>query len=131
MKPKGKSSEKPPETIVENWRPAGGEKLGKKGGRKKLTPTLAVARLSTWRLETFTTHLRALIEQHGQIEEVMTEELVHGGESTTDVFVRFRSELVAEAVKGKINGELLDGRKLQVDFATISKVKSQKHNAEK
>ena len=48
--------------------------------------------------------------------DVTAEELIHGGESVTDVFVRFRSELVAEIVKEKIDGEMLEGRKLQVDF---------------
>ena len=83
----------------------------------ELTDTLGIARLSTWRAETFIEALKVLIEQHGQIEEVQAEELLHGGESITDVFLKFRSELVAEAVKEKIDGELLESRKLQVTFA--------------
>lgn len=58
-----------------------------------------------------------LIKQHGAFEEILTEELVHGAESLTDVFVEFRSELVAEAMKEKIDGEMVEGRKLQIEFA--------------
>ena len=57
-----------------------------------------------------------MIEQHGAIEAITAKELVHGGESLTDVSVQCRSELVAEQVKEKIDGKLLDGRRLQVTF---------------
>lgn len=78
---------------------------------------LGIARIATWRLKDFTSSLGTLIAEHGQIEDVLGKEIVHGGESVTDVFVQFRSELVAETVKDKISGVLLEGRKLQVEFA--------------
>lgn len=43
-------------------------------------------------------------------------EVIHGGESVTDVCVRFRSEIVAEMVRERIEGEMVEGRKLQVTF---------------
>lgn len=64
----------------------------------------------------FLTAVKDVIEEHGEIEDIETSELVHGGEIMTDVNVSFRSELVAEAVVEKINGEILQGRKLQVKF---------------
>lgn len=48
---------------------------------------------------------------------IMTRDLDYGGEPQTDVHIAFRSELVAEAAKEKINAVLLEGRKLQVRFA--------------
>ena len=105
--------------MVESWRPAGGEQLlkGLSEEDRKLTPTLGIARIPTWRLETLIESLKTLVENHGEIEEVTTEELVYGDESLIDIFVRFRSELVAEVVKTKIDGELVEGRKLQVNYA--------------
>ena len=100
------------------WRPAGGEKPFNRRTKKDAQPTpiIGIARLSTWRTNTFVESLKTLIGQHGEIEKVHTEELVHGGESVTDVYIEFRSELVAEVVKNKIEGETVEGRKLQVKF---------------
>ncbi|KAK5119150.1 hypothetical protein LTR85_007764 [Meristemomyces frigidus] len=106
--------------VIEAWRPAGGERptVTKRRKPEKLTDTLGLARLSTWRVAAFQEAAEQLIEQHGlAFEEVNTKEVVHGDESVTDVFVKFRSELVAEAVKEKIDGEVVGGRKVQVRFA--------------
>ncbi|EMC91244.1 hypothetical protein BAUCODRAFT_319348 [Baudoinia panamericana UAMH 10762] len=84
---------------------------------EEITDTLGLARVSTWRLEAFQLAVTKLINVHGASEAITANELVHGGESVTDVFVRFRSELVAEMVKGKIDGVMVEGRKLQVTFA--------------
>lgn len=117
-KPKKTTPAKPP--VIENWRPAGGERPKKRGSKKeeeKMTDTLGVARISTWRLETFQIAAEKLVEQHSEFQEVTTRELVHGGESVTDVFFKFRSEVVADMVKEKIDGEMVEGRKLQVKFS--------------
>lgn len=111
--------EKPAEPEVQVWRPAGGERIPEPGKKKEaqITHTLGIARLATWKLEEFMQALRPVILQHGVIEDVATEDLLHGGESVTDVYVRFRSELVAEVVKANIDGEVVHGRKLQVKYA--------------
>jgi hypothetical protein len=57
------------------------------------------------------------VKEHGEFEEVITNEVIHGAESQTDVCVKFRSALVAEMVKEKISGETVMRRKLQVRFA--------------
>ncbi|KAK6392213.1 hypothetical protein LTR65_003985 [Meristemomyces frigidus] len=108
----------PPKPVIEVWRPAGGEKPTKRRKAEKLTDTLGLARLSTWRVEAFQEAVEKLIDQHGfAFEEITTTEVVHGGESVTDVCVKFRSELVAEVVKELIDGQMVEGRKLQVKFA--------------
>lgn len=108
----------PPTPEVESWRPAGGDKPTTPHQIERITDTLGLARLSTWRIDAFQESADKLIEQHGlDFEEVTTVEVIHGGESVTDVLVRFRSEVVAEAVKEKIDGEIVEGRKLQVTFA--------------
>ncbi|KAK5137651.1 hypothetical protein LTR08_007946 [Meristemomyces frigidus] len=108
----------PPEPVVESWRPAGGDESvqGRKAG--DLTDTLGLARVSTWRVEAFQSAAEALIEQKGfDFVEVTAVELEHGGESVTDVFMKFRSEIVAELVRDVIDGEMVEGRKLQARFA--------------
>ncbi|KAK3718854.1 hypothetical protein LTR37_004770 [Vermiconidia calcicola] len=111
-------AEEPKEPTIEKWLPAGGETLQGDDGRdaNHLSLTLAIARVSTWRLENFTEGLKALIEHHAVFEEITTDELLYGGESVTDVSVRFRSELVAETVKEKVDGAIVEGRKLQVAY---------------
>lgn len=74
--------------------------------------------MSTWRAAGFQEAAEKLLEEHGQAcEEVTTSDLVHGGESVTHISMRFRSELVAETVKEKIDGEVIEGRKLQIKYA--------------
>ncbi|KAK3718321.1 hypothetical protein LTR37_005134 [Vermiconidia calcicola] len=111
-------TEEPKEPVIESWLPAGGELLQGYDERDAnfLSPTLGIARISTWRLETFTKSLKALIEHHALLEEITTDKLFYGGESVTDVYFRFRNELVAEAVKEKVDGAMVDGRKLQVAY---------------
>lgn len=120
-KTKRKATPEPsPEPKIENWRPAGGEVLltDQKEDDVELTNVLGIARIPTWRVDAFTTALKAMIASHGvEFEDVMTRELEHGGESLTDVSISFSSELVAELVKDGIDGELLEGRKLQVKYA--------------
>lgn len=119
-KPTADRAAKQKAPVIENWRPAGGESpkiRRKKNEEPKITDTLGLARISTWRLEDFRIAAEALVEQHSEFQQVTTSEIVHGGESVTDVFFKFRSELVAEMVKEKIDGGIVEGRKLQVNFA--------------
>ena len=105
--------------MIEVWRPVGGEgsENGVEGQRTAISDTLGLARISTWRLPAFQLAAEELVNEHGGFEEVTTSELVHGAESLTDVYFVFRSEVVAEVVKEKIEGEMVMGRKLQVTFA--------------
>lgn len=117
-KPKKKAPAKPAVPAIESWRPAGGDKLTKSRKPEKLTDTLGLARIATWRIPAFQEAAEKLIEQHGfDFEEITTSEILHGGESVTDVCVKFRSELVAEFVKEKLEGEMIEGRKLQIKYA--------------
>lgn len=61
--------------------------------------------------------IQTLIEKHGELEDLVTRELVHGGESVTDIWAEFESEEIAEAVKRKIDNGIIQERKLQVKFA--------------
>lgn len=61
--------------------------------------------------------VQTLIEKHSELEDLVTRELVHGGESVTDIWAEFESEETAEAVKEKIDGEIIYEKKLQVKFA--------------
>lgn len=61
--------------------------------------------------------LQTQIEEHAEIEDIVTRELVHGGESVTDIWVEFESEELAETIKEKFDGEIIHERKLQVKFA--------------
>ncbi|RMZ29975.1 hypothetical protein D0859_05911 [Hortaea werneckii] len=108
--------------VVECWRPAGGEQLllsaGKKQAKGKISDTLAVARVATWRIPAFQTAVEALMEQEGvEYVELSTEETVHGGESVTDVRLRFRDPEQVEMAGGKLEGQMVGGRKLQVRIA--------------
>ncbi len=105
--------------MIESWRPAGGHNfsIGQSGEDEKISATLGIARLPTWRRDPFTGAIKTLIDQYGEIEEILIEEADYGGERASDIFVKFRSELVAEMVKDRIDGELVDGRKLQVMYA--------------
>ncbi|KAK5675827.1 hypothetical protein LTS10_011558 [Elasticomyces elasticus] len=110
----------PAEPIVESWRPAGGEQeLKDELSIKYAIPTskLGLARISTWRLPAFLAAAEAIIMATGEEGEAETTELIHGGESVTDVFYSFRTELVAGMVMKEIRGQLVEGRKLQVTFA--------------
>ena len=49
--------------------------------------------------------------------QVTAETVDFGGEERADIFVRFRSELVAEAAMEKMQGVFLNGRKLQLKYA--------------
>ncbi|KAK3647022.1 hypothetical protein LTR56_008188 [Elasticomyces elasticus] len=110
----------PAEPVVESWRPAGGEQeLKDELSLKYATPTtkLGLARISTWRVPTFLTAVEAIIMATGEEGDAETAELIHGGESVTDVFYSFRTDLVAGMVMEEIQGQLVDGRVLQVTFA--------------
>ncbi|KAK5738039.1 hypothetical protein LTR17_006282 [Elasticomyces elasticus] len=119
----GEATPPPPEPakpVVESWRPAGGEQeLKDELSLKYATPTtkLGLARISTWRLPAFLAAAEAIIMATGEEGEAETAELIHGGESVTDVFYSFRTELVAGLVMEEIRGQLVEGRKLQVTFA--------------
>jgi hypothetical protein len=124
-KPKAKPKQSKPgkavEPLIESWRPAGGERPKKRGKAAQLvkqpTKTLGLARVSTWQVSSFQQVAEELITKHGGFERFTTEEVVHGGESVTDIFVVLRSETVAEMVKDKIDGEIVAGRKIQVQFS--------------
>ncbi|KAI7279312.1 hypothetical protein KC345_g5449 [Hortaea werneckii] len=106
--------------VIECWRPAGGEQLLLAGRKAKsdISDTLGVARVATWRIPGFRTGLEALMEKEGvESVELMTEETVHGGESVTDVRIRFRDPGQAEMARGKLEGQMVGGRKLQVRIA--------------
>ncbi|RMY90411.1 hypothetical protein D0864_06253 [Hortaea werneckii] len=119
-KPRRKVAAEPKTQVVECWRPAGGEQLllaGKKV-RSNMSETLGVARVSTWRLPGFRTGLEALMEREGvEFVELLSEETVHGGESVTDVRLRFGDPGQAEMARGKLEGQMVLGRKLQVRSA--------------
>ena len=78
---------------------------------------LAIARLSTHRLLAFEKAVRLLIDEYADIEGLTTRELDAGGESVTDVFVEFLDQYDAAMVKQRIDGEMVEGRKLQVRIA--------------
>ncbi|KAF2485776.1 hypothetical protein BDY17DRAFT_322588 [Neohortaea acidophila] len=111
----------PTDSTPLHWRPAGGEKpfTTNTNGKSKeptLTPVLGLARVPTWRLGPFVEAAKQLIRQHGVIEDMAAEELVQGGESVTDVYVRFADEGVAERVKAGVDGSVVLGRVLGVAY---------------
>ena len=118
-KPKRATPAKPKTIVIESWRPAGGEKLPKRGKKAASEPTrkLGIARIATWHLGDFLEAIERLVKEHGQIGEATTSELIHGAESVTDVYIEFPSEMVADMVREKIDGEVLLKRKLQIAFA--------------
>lgn len=106
--------------VVECWRPAGGEQLLLAGRKAKsnVSDTLGVARVATWRLRDFREGVEKLLKEEGvDYEELSTQETVHGGESVTDVKLRFRDPGLAEMARGKLEGQMVGGRKLQVRIA--------------
>ncbi|KAK5739413.1 hypothetical protein LTR17_005318 [Elasticomyces elasticus] len=119
----GEATPPPPEPaapVIESWRPAGGEQeLKDELSTKYATPTtrLGLARISTWRLPAFLSAAEVIIMATGEEGEAETVELIHGGESVTDVFYSFRTELVAGMVMEEIREQSVEGRKLQVTFA--------------
>jgi len=78
---------------------------------------LGIARISTWQLEAFLPAVTKLIGEIARVEKTGVEEIDHGGESVTDVFVTLRSELMAEMVKEVMDGCMVEGRRLQVKYA--------------
>jgi len=106
------------EPIIESWRPAGGEVLDAFSTTQKLSSKLGIAHVPTWRLTSFLPAVKILVGEivDGTIEWEMRA-LEDGGESMTDVFVRVRSEVVAEIVREKIQGCLIEGRMVRVGFA--------------
>ncbi|KAI6870933.1 hypothetical protein KC343_g11507 [Hortaea werneckii] len=107
--------------VVECWRPAGGEHLLLSAGRQRkvtTSDTLGVARVATWRLRDFREGVEKLLKEEGvEYVELSTQETVHGGESVTDVRLRFRDPGQAEMARGKLEGQMVGGRKLQVRIA--------------
>ena len=107
--------------VVECWRPAGGEQLLLSAGKQakgKISDTLGVARVATWRLRDFREGVEKLLTEEGvEYVELSTQETVHGGESVTDVRLRFRDPGQAEMARGKLEGQMVRGRKLQVRVA--------------
>ncbi|KAI6873693.1 hypothetical protein KC323_g978 [Hortaea werneckii] len=107
--------------VVECWRPAGGEQLLLSAGKQakgKISDTLGVARVATWRLRDFREGVEKLLKEEGvEYVELSTQETVHGGESVTDVRLRFRDPGQAEMARGKLEGQMVGGRKLQVRIA--------------
>ncbi len=110
---------KPAAPVTEHWAPAGGVPSPGHDAAEGdyASATLAVARIAGWRLDTFTESLKALIERHMEHEEITVVSRDIGGEIVVDVYVRFRSEMVAQAAKGDMDGEMLDGRKLRLGYA--------------
>lgn len=86
---------------------------------------LAIARVSSWQVPDFIAALKSKIELWAEIEEVSEQILVHGGESLTNVTVKFASEEDAKMVKVEIDEELILGRKVQVKFSQVKEVESE------
>ncbi|RMY97619.1 hypothetical protein D0862_07973 [Hortaea werneckii] len=119
-KPQKKIAEEPETPGVEYWRPAGGEQLllAEREIKCPTADTLGLARLATWRMRDFREGVEKLLEeQRVGFAEMITEETVHGGESVTDVRLRFRDQGQAEMASGKLEGQMVVGRKLQVRSA--------------
>lgn len=116
-KAKTPAPRKPMKLKVEAWQSAGGESFRNSRKKQTVSDTLAIARISTWRVDAFVMALKAHIEPDIETDEIMTKELVHGGESMTDVFARFQSELDADMAMERMKGTILLERKLQVRFA--------------
>ncbi|KAI7198558.1 hypothetical protein D0869_14350 [Hortaea werneckii] len=116
-KPQTKVADEPEKPGVEYWRPAGGEQLllAEKEVKAPISDTLGVARIATWRMRDFREGVEKLLEEEGvEFAELSAEVTVHGGESVTDVRLRFRDEGAAEVARGKLEGRMVGGRKLQV-----------------
>lgn len=105
------------EPDIESWRPYGGESSTQEED-PSVTTYLGLARLSTWQYPAFKKAIEELLDQYmaGAAELETTEWRNHGGESSTDVRVKFGSEDQASMIKGQIEGEMVNGRKLQVRF---------------
>ena len=119
-KPASKSSEAK-EPGVEYWRPAGGDRFWSKEEAEASEPTWVVglARVPGWELETFKQGDKGVIEQYGEVRDLVTKEVRDGVEDCVDVYAVFRSELVAEVVKDELDGSLVEGRKLRVRPASV------------
>ena len=109
-KPEAKEPTREPQ--IECWRPAGGDAVLNESSTVQPTECLGIAIIPTWRHETFTKAVEVLVEVVGELVELFAQALDHGGESLTDVFILLRSEQVAEMIKGRIDGQLVAGRKL-------------------
>ena len=78
--------------CVEHWRPAGGEQLllAEREVKSNLSNTLGLARVATWRVPSFREGVEKLLEEERVgFAGLSMEETVHGGESVTDVRLRF------------------------------------------
>ncbi|KAI6928392.1 hypothetical protein KC318_g15180 [Hortaea werneckii] len=115
-KPERKVAEEPETPEVEYWRPAGGEQLllAEREVKSQILDTLGVARVATWRVPGFREGVEKLLEEGGVEFAELSAETVHGGESVTDVRLRFRNQGQAEMARGKLEGKMVGGRKLQV-----------------
>ncbi|RMY59648.1 hypothetical protein D0865_01964 [Hortaea werneckii] len=115
-KPERKVAEEPEKPGVEYWRPAGGEQLllAEKEVKLQFSDTLGLARVATWRVPGFREGVEKLLEEAGvEFVELSAKETVHGGESVTDVRLRLRDPGQAEMAWGKLEGQMVGGRKLQ------------------
>ncbi|KAK3669982.1 hypothetical protein LTR78_010154 [Recurvomyces mirabilis] len=118
-KPEAKKPPPPKQPIIESWHPAGGEQPSPKSNKNPApdpTAILGIARVSTWRLQFFKPAIDDLIRQHAEYEKMVTNTMVHGGESLTDVYVYFPSANAAAKVKEAVDREVVAGRKLQVIY---------------
>ncbi|KAK4553299.1 hypothetical protein LTR86_009599 [Recurvomyces mirabilis] len=118
-KPRAKRSAPPKQPMIESWHPAGGEHPSTRSSKKAAadpTAILGMARVPTWRLQSFKPAIDDLIRRYAEYEKVVTTTMVHGGESLTDVYVYFSSASAAAKVKETIDGEMVEGRKLQVAY---------------
>jgi hypothetical protein len=116
--PKQLKPAKAVEPVIEYWRPAGGEKAESRDKATQPTKMLGLARISTWQVAAFQDSAEKLIAEHGGVGKFVLEELVHGGESVTDVFVVLEDAFIAKGVQEQIDGALVAGRKLQVNLSS-------------
>jgi hypothetical protein len=111
------SPKQPREPTIECWGRTDTATSEFENQAEGITTKLGIARLATWRCDTFVEELGTMIDTCcPDFEEVTTKEVDIGGESVTDVFIRFRSEMVAETAKDELDGKMLSGRKLQVGY---------------
>lgn len=104
------------------WRPAGGEQALCNGDSQASavqsapSTVLVIARISTWRLQTFLAEVKSLIVQGDEAGDVLTKEIRQGAESLTDVCVEFLDEDTADMMRIWMDGAEILGRTLQVRF---------------
>ncbi|KAF2767407.1 hypothetical protein EJ03DRAFT_384002, partial [Teratosphaeria nubilosa] len=83
---------------IETWRPAGGEQSTESSKKDQSpTETLGLARLSTWRVKIFEEDVVKLMkETGGGVPELRVEQMMHGGESVSDVWAVFEDAVQAD-----------------------------------